>query len=66
MKVNKLLQLITDSKLNIEFIDSKGMMSYGFYTKNDLIYNTKFNNSIITSMNVQYIDNKRLLVLYIK
>ena len=66
MKVKDLLKKISDVKLYIEFIDKQSYTSYGFYTKNDLIYNDKFNNYKIDNITTQYYDNKRLLVIYIK
>jgi len=65
MKVKDILKLIEDTKLYIEFIDLKSGASYGFYTKNDLVYNDKFKNDKIVKINSQYFDNKRLLVIYI-
>ena len=65
MKVKDILKKINDKKLYIEFIDNQTGASYGFYSKNDLIYNDRFNNDTIKNINIQYIDNKRLLVLYI-
>ena len=65
MKVKDILKLINDNKLYIEFISEQCGASYGFYNKNDLIYNDKFNNDKIKKMNCQYINNKRLLILYI-
>lgn len=64
MKVKDILKLIEDKKQYIEFIDNN-YVSYGIYTKNDLIYNDKFNNNKIVKISTQYIDDKRLLVLYI-
>lgn len=66
MKVKDLLKIISDVKLYIEFIDKQSYTSYGFYTKNDLIYNDKFNNYKIDNITTQYYDNKRILVIYIK
>ena len=66
MKVKDLLKKISDVKLYIEFIDKQSYTSYGFYTKNDLIYNDKFNNDKIDNITTQYYDNKRILVIYIK
>ena len=65
MKVKDILKLINASKLYIEFRSEQCGASYGFYNKNDLIYNDKFNNDKIKKINVQYINNKRLLILYI-
>ena len=66
MKIKDLLKKIEDCKLYIELIDYKNYASYGFYTKSDLIYNNKYNNCLIKKINVQYIDKKRTLILYIK
>lgn len=65
MKVKDILRKLEDKKIFVEFIDNQSGASYGFYSKNDLIYNNKFNNDTIKKINIQYIDNKRLLVLYI-
>lgn len=63
MKIKQIIEKIDDPKLYIEIID-KDYISYGLYTKNELIYNTKFNNDKILSIDVQYF-NKRVLILYI-
>lgn len=65
MKVKSLLKKIEDPKIYIEFIEKGSGASYGFYTKNDLIYNDKFSNYNIKKINIQYINNKRLLIIYI-
>ena len=65
MKVKDILKLINDTKLYIEIIDEQSGASYGFYNKNDLIYNDKFNNCKIKKISVQYFDSKRVLILYI-
>lgn len=65
MKIKSILKLINDCKLYIEIKDRKTGASYGFYTKSDLIYNDKYNNYLIKSINSQYFDNKRLLVIEI-
>lgn len=65
MKVKDILKKLEDPKIYIEFKDIQSYCSYGFYSKNDLIYNDKYNNENIKKINIQYIDNKRLLVLYI-
>ena len=65
MKVKDIIKKISDMKLYIEFIESGSYASYGIYTKNDLIYNDKFNNYNVKNINVQYVGNKRLLVIYI-
>lgn len=68
MKVKDILKKINDAKLYIEIKEQakNGGGSYGFFTKNDLIYNTKMQNYLIYSINIQYVNNKRLLVLEIK
>ena len=66
MKIKDLLKKIDDCKLYIEIIDRNTFGSYGFFTKNELIYNNKYNNCLIKKINVQYIDGKRTLILYIK
>lgn len=65
MKVKDIIKLINDCKLYIEFIDKQSGASYGFYSKNDLIYNDKFSNDKIKKINVQYFDGKRTLIIYI-
>lgn len=66
MKVKDIIKKIDDKKLYIEIVENGSGASFGFYTKNDLIYNDRFNADTIKSINVQYIDGKRLLVLKIK
>ena len=66
MKVKDLLKIISDVKLYIEFKDKQSYASYGFYTKSDLIYNDKFNNYKIDNITSQYIDKKRVIVVFIK
>lgn len=68
MKIKDLLKKVNDPKLYIEIKEQSknGGGTHGFFTKNDLIYNTKMQNYLIYSINVQYINNKRLLVLEIK
>lgn len=65
MKVKSLLKKIEDPKIYIEFIEKGNGASYGFYTINELKYNVKFRNENIKKLNIQYINNKRLLVIYI-
>ena len=65
MKIKSILKLINDCKLYIEIKDKKTGASYGFFTKNDLIYNSKYNNYSIKAINSQYFQGKRLLVLEI-
>lgn len=65
MKVINILKKITDVKLYIEIKDKETGASYGIFTKNDalLVYNNSLKNKNIKSINVQYFDGKRLLIL---
>ena len=65
MKVKDLLKKITDNGLCFEF-RGRDFSSYGFYKLNELKYNTKFNNDLIYNINIQYINNKRTIVITIK
>ena len=65
MKIKDIIKIITDPKLYIEIIDKQTGASYGFFTKSELIYKEKYNKCIIKNLNIQYINNKRLLVLTI-
>lgn len=68
MKVKDILKKINDPKIMIEIKENtkNGGASHGFYTKNDLHYNTKIQNYLIYSINIQFINSIRLLVLEIK
>ena len=65
MKVQDILNLIEDSRLYIRILEYTDLILRGEFTKSDLIYNTKFKNAKIKFLNVQYLDGKRTLVLYI-
>ena len=65
MKIKNILKIINDCKLYIEIKDKNSGASFGFFTKNDLIYNSKYNNYLIKSINSQYFKGKRLLVIEI-
>lgn len=67
MKIKDILKKIEDTGLYIEIIDTESGASYGFFRKNDslLVYNNKLKNKNIQKLNVQYINNKRILILYI-
>ena len=67
MKVLDIIKKIDDVKLYIEIINADNA-SYGIFTKNDplLVYNNNLKNRTIKNINVQYFNNKRLLVLKIK
>ena len=66
MKVNDILKKINDPALFIEIINKETGASYGIFKKNDplLVYSDK-KKKTIKSLNIQYINNKRILILYI-
>ena len=65
MKVKDLLKKLgKNNNLYIEFIE-KDFASYGFYTKNELIYNDRFSNEKVKEFNIQYINKKLVLEIYI-
>ena len=68
MKVKDILQKINDPKIFIEikYTIEEGGGSFGIFTKNDLHYNDNLKNKKIEKMNIQYITNKRLLILEVK
>lgn len=67
MKIKDILKKVEDVGLYIEIIDIESGASKGIYKKNDalLVYNNELKNKNIQKMNVQYINNKRILILYI-
>lgn len=67
MKVKDIIKKINDNQLYIELIDFETYASYGIFKKNDslLVYDTRKLNATIKAINTQYINNNRLLVLYI-
>ena len=66
MKVNDILKKINDPMLYIEIINKETGSSYGIFKRNDplLVYSDK-KKKTIKSLNVQYINNKRILIIYI-
>lgn len=66
MKVKDLLHKIEDAGLYIELIENESGASYGIYKKNDaaIVYTNKKDKKI-KKINCQYINGKRLLILYI-
>lgn len=68
MKVKDILKQITDTMLNINIIDDEIDYDYGTFKKNDskLVYNPKLKNMKIVSINAQYYDTKRTLILRVK
>lgn len=67
MKIKDILKKIDDLGLYIEIIENESGASYGFFKKNDslIVYNNSLKNKNIKKINVQYFDNKRLLILYV-
>ena len=68
MKVKDILKKINDCGLYIEIIDAESGASYGIFKKNDslLVYNNELKNKNIKKINVQYIKDKRILLLGVK
>ena len=68
MKVKDILKKINDPKVFIEikYTTEEGGGSFGIFTKNDLHYNDNLKNRKIENINIQYITNKRLLILEVK
>lgn len=68
MKVKDILNKINDCGLYVEIIDVESGASYGTFKKNDalLVYNNKLKNKNIKKINVQYYQEKRILMLGVK
>lgn len=68
MKIKDILKLINDSKIYIEikYVAESGGGSFGFFTKSDLYYNDNLKNRKVEKINVQYINNKRILILEVE
>lgn len=67
MKVKDFLKKFKDTYgVKIEFKEVESGASFGFYTKNQLKYNDRFNNENIKEFDTQYINGCILLVIYIK
>lgn len=68
MKIKDILKLINDPKIYIEikYTPENGGGSFGFFTKNELYYNDDVKNRKVEKINVQYINNKRILILEVK
>ena len=66
MKVKDILHKIEDAGLYIELIDSESGASYGIFKRNDaaIVYTNKKEQKV-KKINCQYINNKRLLIIYI-
>lgn len=65
MKVKDFLKKLKDNNTNIEFIEKESGASFSFYTKNELIYNDRFNNYNVKEFSLHKVNNKMLLVIYI-
>ena len=68
MRVIDIVKRIKDVKVYIEvkYNLENGGGSFGFYTKNEIHYNDKISQMKVDNINVQYIDNKRVIVLEVK
>lgn len=66
MKVKEIIRQITDPTLTIEIIEEKSGANFGFYTKKEIFYIDNLMKATIKNINVQYINNKRLLILKVK
>ena len=68
MKVREIIRQVNDEKIYFELkhTEKEGGGTLGIYTKKELHYNDNLNRKTINSINVQYYNSKRLLVLEIK
>ena len=68
MKINDILKLINDPKIYIEikYTPESGGGSFGIFTKSELYHNDNLKNRKLEKINIQYINNKRLLILEVK
>ena len=68
MKISNILKLVSDPKVYIEikYIVESGGGSFGFFTKNDLYHNDNLKHRKVEKINVQHINNKRVLILEVK
>lgn len=64
MKVYDILPLITDVKITINLIELSTSFDYGRYTK-ELLTKSKLYDKKIKKLDIQYLNNKRILKLYI-
>jgi len=64
MKIYDILPKITDVKLYFEIIDNGSGASFGFFTKKEL-EQSRFYEKYVLTINFQYIDNKRVMIIYI-
>jgi hypothetical protein len=62
MKVKSFLKKIQGNNFYIEFIEQKSGASYNYYTKNDLIYNDRFNNYTIKKITFSKSLNSIVLI----
>ena len=68
MKVKDIMKYIKDEKLfiKVKYTEDNGGGVFGEYLKRNLCYNSKIRESKIVSINAQYIDGVRFLVLEVK
>lgn len=63
-KIRDLLKKFEDTKVYFEVIEHNSGASIGFFHKNELLASMYADFHAI-KLNVQYVDDKRLLVIYI-
>ena len=64
MKIYDILPKINDVKLYFEIKENDSGASFGFFTKSEL-EKSRFYEKYILTINFQYIDNKRVMIIYI-
>ena len=65
MKVKDIMKYIKDEKLfiRVKYTENNGGAVLGEFLKRNLCYNSKIRESKVVSINTQYIDSVRFLVL---
>lgn len=66
MKVKEIIRQIDDPKIHIEIIEKGSGANFGIYTKKEIFFNDNLTKKTIDNINIQYIDNKRILILKVK
>lgn len=67
MKIKDILKKIDDSSLYVEIREKSSDITIINCKKNDplIVYNNTLKNNKIKALNVQYLNNKRTLIIYI-